>query len=204
MKLVFTGIQWCGKWTQARLLVEKHGFVLVEMGAEFRKIIASWSALGIELKSIMDSGAQVPWHLGIAVMEEALKSHINNEKVIFDAFVRNEWNKKIFDEMLPGYKVIFFELPIEKAKERLLGRMYNKETGETFPAGTNIDPKTGEILVKRDDDKDEAAILKRIQEFEEKTLPIVSIQKSEGRVTCVNANQDIESVYAELVEKLGI
>jgi len=31
MKLVFTGIQGCGKGTQARLLVEKHGFRLLEM-----------------------------------------------------------------------------------------------------------------------------------------------------------------------------
>jgi adenylate kinase family enzyme len=34
-------------------------------------------------------------------------------------------------------------------------------------------------LVKRDDDKDELAVLKRIQEYEEKTLPIVELQKIE-------------------------
>jgi len=57
--------------------------------------------------------------------------------------------------------------------------MFDPKTGETFPAGTLLHPKTGEALVKRDDDKDEQAILKRISEYETKTLPIVEIQKNE-------------------------
>jgi len=55
MKFVTTGIQGCGKGTQARILVENYGFTLIEMGGEFRKIIASGSDLGLELKSIMDT-----------------------------------------------------------------------------------------------------------------------------------------------------
>jgi adenylate kinase len=203
MKLVTTGIQGCGKGTQARILVENHGYTLIEMGGEFRKIIASWSELGLQLKSIMDTWAQVPGELGIAVMEEAIRNN-TWDNIIFDAFVRNDWNKEIFDRLLPEYKVIFFELPIEKAKNRLLGRMFDKSTGETFVTGTTHNPKTWEELVKRDDDKDESAILKRISEFEEKTLPIVELQRAEGRVTNVNADQSIEAVAKELKEKLGL
>lgn len=203
MKLVTTGIQGCGKGTQARILVENHGYTLIEMGGEFRKIIASWSDLGLQLKSIMDTGAQVPGELWIAVMEEAIKSN-TGDNIIFDAFVRNDWNKEIFDRLLPEYKVIFFELPIEKAKDRLLWRMYDKSTGETFQGWTTHNPKTWEELVKRDDDKDESAILKRISEFEEKTLPIVELQRAENRVTNVNADQSIEDVAKELKEKLGL
>lgn len=203
MKLVTTWIQGCGKGTQARILVENHWFKLIEMGGEFRKIIASWSDLWLELKSIMDTWAQVPGELWIAVMEEAIKTN-TWDKIIFDAFVRNDWNKEIFDRLLPEYKVVFFELPIEKAKDRLLWRMYDKSTGETFLSGTTHNPKTWEELVKRDDDKDESAILKRISEFEEKTLPIVELQRLEWRVTNVNADQSIELVAAELAEKLGL
>ena len=46
MKLVFTGIQGCGKGTQGRLLKEKYGFEIVEMWGELRKVIASGSELG--------------------------------------------------------------------------------------------------------------------------------------------------------------
>jgi adenylate kinase len=53
-----------------------------------------------------------------------------------------QWNKDIFDSHLSDYKVILFQLSEEKAKNRLLGRVYNPKTGETFPSGTKIDPAT--------------------------------------------------------------
>lgn len=203
MKLVFTWIQWCGKWTQARLLVEKYWYTLVEMWGEFRKIIASGSELWLKLKEIMDTWAQVPWELGIAVMEEAILKN-DTENVIFDAFVRNERNKEIFDRLLPDYKVLFFNLSVEKAKARLIWRMYDPVSWETFPAWTKLNPKNSVELVKRDDDKDEAAILKRISEFENKTLAIVEIQKQEWRIIEVNADQSINEVFHEIEEKLWL
>lgn len=204
MKLVFTWIQGCGKWTQARLLVEKYWFTLLEMGWEFRKIINSWTELWNEIKKIVDAWFQVPWELWIKVMETAINNNLSIENIVYDAFVRNEWNKEIFDRLLPEYKVVFFELPIEKAKNRLLGRMYDEKTWETFQAWTITNPITWDRLIRRNDDKDEWAILNRISEFENKTLPIVELQKKENRVITVNADQSIENVFNELVTKLWL
>ena len=53
-------------------------------------------------------------------MKGAIDNYKEKENIIFDAFIRLEWNKGLFDKYLPEYKVVFFDLPIEKAKERLL------------------------------------------------------------------------------------
>lgn len=204
MKIVFSWIQWCWKGTQARKLVEKYWFTLLEMWWEFRKIIASWSTLWQQIKEIIDAWYQVPWDLWIKVMEQTIIDNIHIENVIFDAFVRNDWNKEIFDRLLSSYKVVFFELPVEKAKQRLLWRMFDKQTGETFPAGITINPQNWNKLEKRDDDKDESAILKRIEEYENKTLPIIELQKKENKVITINANQSIDKVFSELVLKLEL
>lgn len=203
MKIVFTGIQWCGKWTQARILVENYGFKLLEMWNEFRKLVASWTELWNKVKAIIDSWAQVDAELGKQIMENVLLSQ-TDDKIIFDGFIRNEWNKEIFDRLLPEYKVLFFNLDIETAKQRLLGRMFDPKTWETFPAWTISNPKTWETLVKRDDDKSESAILKRISEYEEKTLPIVEIQKNEWKVIEVNAAWSIEEVSENIKNALGL
>jgi len=203
MKLVFTWIQWCGKGTQARILVEKYGYTLVEMWAEFRKIVKSGTELWNKVKEVIESWAQVDSELGWEIMRQAINSQ-TSDKIIFDGFVRNDWNKLIFDELVPEYIAVFFELSVEKAKARLLWRMFDPETWETFPAWTTINPETWTTLIKREDDKDEAAILKRISEYEEKTLPIIEIQKQEGKVIEINADQSIEEVAKEIEEKLNL
>lgn len=202
MKLVFTGIQGCGKWTQARILVENHGFTLIEMGQEFRNLVSGGTELWNTIKAILDAGEQVNAELGKQVMEAVIEKQ-TAEKIIFDGFIRNDWNKEIFDRVLPDYKAVFFELSEEKAKQRLLWRMFNQTTGETFPYGTTHDPKSGEELIQRKDDNEES-ILKRIEEYTTKTLPILKLQKEEGKVVEVNADQAIETVAAELKEKLGL
>ncbi len=202
MKLVFTWIQWCGKWTQARLLVDNYGFKLLEMGQELRNIIASWSELWLKLRWIMDAWNLVSPEIVWEVMTEILNNQ-TAENIIFDWFIRNEWNKKTFEAVIPDYKVVFFELSKEKAIERLLGRMYNPKTWETFPSWTLNDPETWDTLIKRKDDN-EPAILKRIDEYMNSTLPTAMKQKEEWKVITVNANQSIEDVASEMVKKLWL
>lgn len=202
MKLVFTGIQGCGKWTQARILVENHWYTLVEMWQEFRNLVSSGTQLWNTIKAILDAGEQVNAQLGIEIMETVIEKQ-TADKIIFDGFIRNDWNKEIFDRILPDYTAIFFKLSEEKAKQRLLWRMFNQTTGETFPYGTTHDPKTGEELIQRKDDNEES-ILKRIDEYVTKTLPIIEIQKNEGKVIEIDADQAIDKVASDLAEKLGL
>jgi adenylate kinase len=202
MKLVFTGIQGCGKGTQARILVENHGYTLLEMGGCLRDIASSGTDLGNKVKQTIESGALVTPEIVGEIMRETLEKQ-TNDKLILDGFIRNEGNKKSLEEITTDYKVVFFNLSKEKAIERLLGRMYNPTTGETFPHGTTHDPETGEELVKRKDDN-EASILKRIDEFMNNTLPTAQAQMKEGNVIEINADQSVEAVASELKEKLGL
>lgn len=202
MKIVLTGIQWCGKWTQARILVEKHWFTLLEMWQELRKIIASWSDLWNKLKEIMDAWNLVPGEIVWEVMKEILSNQIN-EKLLLDWFVRNEANKKSLEELIPDHKVLFFNLSEEKAIKRLISRMYDPLSWETFSSDIAQNPKTWTKLEKRKDDN-EASILKRIKEFTNKTLPVVEKQKLEWKVIEVNADQAIEDVSKEIEKKLWL
>jgi len=204
MKIVFTGIQGCGKGTQARKLVENYGFTLVEMGNEFRKVLAEDSELWRKVKEIVEAGLQVPQDIGEEIMANALERYKNIENVIFDGFVRNERNKNLVSSFFPDYQVIFFELSVEKAMQRILGRMFDPESGETFPAGTLENPKTGTKLIKRNDDNEEAVIMKRIEEYQNFTLPIVEQQTQENRVIKIDADQNIEKIHGDMVQYLWL
>ncbi len=202
MKLVFTWIQGCWKWTQARLLVEKYGFTLLEMWQELRKIASSDSELWKRVKQTIDSWALVTPEVVWEIMNEVITTQ-TNKNLILDWFVRNEWNKKSLEEISTDYKVVFFELSKEKAIDRLLGRMYDPLSWETFLSWTLVNPVTWTKLEKRKDDN-EASILKRIDEFMNNTLPTAMKQEQEGRVIRINADQNVESVFKELVTKLWL
>lgn len=203
MKLVFTGIQGCGKGTQAKLLQEKYGFQFTGMWDEFRSVVSSGSELWEQIKKVIEAWYLVDDELWAQVMSTAIEKYEDIDNMIFDAFIRLPWNKEVFDSYLSDYKVVFFDLSEEKAKNRLLGRMFNPTTGGTFPSGTTHDPETWEELIKRKDDN-EVSILKRIEEYMTHTLPIVELQRKEWRVIEINADQPIEDVFAELEEKLGL
>jgi adenylate kinase len=81
--------------------------------------------------------------------------------------------------------------------------MFNQTTWETFTHGTTHDPKTWEELIQRKDDNEES-ILTRIAEYVNKTLPIIEIQKKEGKIVEIEADQAINKVASDLAEKLGL
>jgi len=203
MKLVFIWIQGSGKWTQARLLEEKYDFKLFESGTALREIAKEDSELWRKVKETIEAWNHVSPEIVENIMVDILENKSEWKNTIFDWFVRNIWNKKSADKVLWDYKVVLFELSEEKARERLLWRMYNPKTSETFKAWTLVDPVTWDKLEKRADDN-EAAIVKRIELYVEKALPLVAEYRKQGNLIEVNADQSVEEVFNELVEKLNL
>ena len=202
MKLVFTWIQWCGKWTQAKLLVDKYDFKLVEMWWVLRSIAKEDSELGRSVKETIVAWHQVSPEIVWKIIKKTVETE-THDRVIYDWFVRNEWNKDTMDQACPDYKVVFFELSKDKAIERLLWRMYDPVSWETFPTWTLENPASWTKLIKRKDDNEDS-ILTRINAFFEKTLPIVDLQRNEWRVIDINADKSINEVALEMVKKLDL
>jgi adenylate kinase len=203
MNYVFIWIQGSGKWTQARLLEENFDFRLYESGGALRVIAQEESSLWKQVKETIDRWDHVSPEIIENIMTDILENKLDRTHAIFDGFVRNIGNKSSADRVLWDYKVVLFELSEDKARTRLLWRMYNPTTWQTFQAWTTKDPQTGETLIKRADDE-ENAILKRIALYVDLALPLIEEYRNEGKLIVVNADQSIEKVFAELQEKLGL
>jgi len=198
MHIVFIWIQGSGKWTQSRILKEKKWFEIFETWQALRNITKQDTDLWRLVKNTIETGKQVTPD----IVEDILKDYIlgsDSENIIFDGLVRNIGNKETADKILDKwYKVVFFELDEWEAMKRLLWRMYNPKTWETFPSWTEIDPKTWDKLIKRSDDE-ENSIKQRIKEFYEKTLPVVDLYEQEWRLIKINANQSVDKVTNEIL-----
>lgn len=204
MILVLIWIQWSWKWTQARALEEKFNFKIHESGLPLRRMAKEKTPFWRQLKKIIESWKQVDPILVENILEEIMDNY-DWENLILDWFVRNIENKESVDKILwkLKYRVVLFDLNQEEAVNRLIWRMYNSTTGETFPKWTLKDPKTWEKLIKRADDQ-EKAIFERIKAFYERTIPVLDEYRDEWILVEVNANQSVELVTKELLEKLWL
>ena len=202
MIFVTIWIQWSWKWTQGRILVDNHWFELYESGQALREIAKKDTPLWRDIKATIDAWDHVTPEKIEAILKDIIDSS-KSENVIFDWFVRNIWNKGTFDKIIWDYKVLNFNLPKEVSIERLTTRMYDPETWETFMAGTKVNPKNWNELVKRQDDNIDA-IMKRIDLFYDKTIPALEALREEGRVIEIDALWTPEEVTKEILNKLNL
>ena len=129
----------------------------------------------------------------------------NSEKrVIMDGAIRSQDQQDAIGHLFGDFDVIQLELDEETAVKRLCGRRIDPVTQETFPANFigDTNPKTGNALITRDDDKEEA-IRKRISWSISDTLPLLDVWKESGhKVYTIDASQDEESIFAEIEKVL--
>ena len=87
LNLFIIGPSGCGKSTQAKLIAAKYSLTHLSMGQLLRDEIAASSELGLQAKSIVDSGNLVPDEIAFAILTSNLDK-IGNQDFIIDGFPR--------------------------------------------------------------------------------------------------------------------
>jgi adenylate kinase len=186
MDLVFFGIQGSGKGTQAKKLAEEFGYYIFEAGGELRKIKASGSELGELVKKYIDNGELVPFEIIMEVVNEAVAAVPDDQQIIFDGIPRDSDQMEAFDKILGDsgreFRCIHILLEKDDAVERIKGRAESEG---------------------RADDADEEKVLRRMDLFLEKTMPVIKKYESEGKIIEIDGNGSVEEIYDRIKEGIG-
>ena len=201
--LMLIGIQGSGKWTQARKVLEKYpDYVLFEMGAELRKFAKNGTPDGDTVNSILVAGNKV-WPEYIIELSKDFIEKNKDKRSLIDGAIRDKFQNDVMEKVWWDFDVIYFELSEDMAVKRLCGRRIDPVTQETFPAAFTgeTNPKTGNTLVVRADDTEEA-IRKRIAWSISDTLPLLDIWRDTGHtIYTIDASQSEDEIF-EYVEKV--
>ena len=100
MNLILFGPPAAGKGTQAKRLVEEHGYVQLSTGDMLRAARASGSELGNRVAKIMDEGGLVSDQIVIDLIDEQLQNHKGAAGFIFDGFPRTIGQASALDNLL--------------------------------------------------------------------------------------------------------
>ncbi|MDD3903393.1 MAG: adenylate kinase [Sphaerochaeta sp.] len=207
MNLVFLGPPGAGKGTIASQAKNHYDIPHISTGDLFRNHIKGDTDLGKQVKAILASGDLVPDSITIAMVEQRLKEADAKKGFILDGFPRTIAQADALKEMTSLDAVVNFVLDREEIIKRLSGRRVCKSTGKTYhvvfnpPKVAGIDDETGEALIQRDDDKQDA-IENRLNVYEKQTEPLIAYYRSTGLLFDIDASASPEEVMAEMVKVL--
>merc|ERR1719424_898925 len=179
-----------------------------------RAAVSAGSPVGLEAKSVMESGGLVSDDLVVNIIKERVKAPDCKGGFILDGFPRTVPQAQKLDALLKESRervslVVELNVPDGVLTERICGRWIHKSSGRSYhvkfapPASlgtavpsttTMLDDMTGEPLMQRADDTEDS-LKKRLQGYHGETVPILTHYQPRGVVRKCNANQDPALVW---------
>lgn len=180
MRVILLGPPGAGKGTQAQFIIEKYGIPQISTGDMLRAAVKAGSDLGLQAKSIMESGGLVSDQLIIDLVKERIREPDCVNGFLFDGFPRTiPQAQALVDAGIGIDYVIEVYVEDEEIVSRLSGRRVHEASGRVYhidhnpPRQEGVDDVTGEPLVQRADDSAET-VRNRLSVYHEQTEPLVA------------------------------
>ena len=179
MRLILLGAPGAGKGTQAAFICQQYGIPQISTGDMLRAAVKAGTPLGLQAKSVMESGGLVSDDLIINLVKERIAQPDCANGFLFDGFPRTIPQAEAMKAA--GVKldyVLEIDVPFDAIIERMSGRRSHPASGRTYhvkfnpPKAEGVDDVTGEPLVQRDDDKEDT-VRKRLEVYSQQTRPLV-------------------------------
>lgn len=208
MKLVFLGPPGAGKGTIAALAKEQLKIPHISTGELFRNAVKNGTPLGKKIKDLLATGELVSDADTVAILCERLKEKDAQNGFILDGFPRTINQADQLKKLTKIDYVINFDLDREEILKRLSGRRVSKSSGKTYhilynpPKVEGIDDESGEPLVQREDDKEEA-ILHRLEVYAEQTEPLINYYTKLNLLKSIDAKGEPKEILKKLLAILN-
>ena len=213
MKIIMLGAPGAGKGTQAKQIAEKYHIPHISTGDIFRANIKNGTQLGKEAKKYMDQGMLVPDELTTNLLVDRIKNADCENGYVLDGFPRTIPQAECLDQALAKMNdavdyAINVDVPDENIICRMSGRRACLSCGATYhiqyhpPKADNTCDVCGSQLVLRDDDKPET-VKKRLEVYHGQTQPLMDYYAAKNILIQVDGTQDIDKVFADIVQVLG-
>lgn len=178
-RVLVLGPPGAGKGTQCKLLAAARGLLHLSTGDLLRAEVAAESALGQQVKAVLNRGDLVSDDLVLAIVRNRLALH--REGWLLDGFPRNSTQAAMLDDLLadlgqPLQVALQLQVPEEELVARLLSR-------------------------GRSDDS-EVVVRKRLQIHARQTEPINAHYQVRGLLRCVDGLGSVQEVATRIANSL--
>jgi adenylate kinase len=213
MRIVLLGAPGSGKGTQAKKLMADKHIPQVSTGDMLREAVATGTRFGLKAKAVMEAGNLVPDEVVLGIISERLTRPDAADGFILDGFPRTTQQALDLEELLdqmgtPLDAAVLMDVDFDILMKRLTGRRTCSLTGKLlnvyFSSQEELDACTsaGGELIQRDDDNEDT-IRNRLDVYRKNTEPLIDFYRNRGKLKTIQADGEIDDVYARLLEALG-
>jgi len=226
--IMLCGAPGVGKGMFSRFLAEDFGYVKVSTGDEIRKLLhghnytnTSQRTISI-LKEHVNAGKLVPDDIIMDLLYNKIKEPDSARGVILDGFPRTVNQLQMFNQVFPIHLVVNIEERYDYILTSILGRRTCMNCGMSYSAysyyngGYELDIQMptqegvcdhcgGEVKI-RDDDREEI-VKARLEEYEEKTKPLLQRLKQKGNLVSFEpkrGERDYPKLQQVIVSHIGL
>jgi adenylate kinase len=181
--VVLFGYPGSGRGSQGRALAKAHDLEYVATGPMLDEEIRSGSDIGRRVTALYESGQLVPDEIVVQLIEKRLAAPSGAKGFIFKGYPRTHVQSYILDALLMKHassisRIIELEVPTLELIARLDAR---SKTPGCMPY-----------------DSSTAKIVKRLQEHETKTLPVIAKYSQRHEVVRIDGTGTFDEVFARL------
>mmetsp|Transcript_10111 Transcript_10111/g.22746 ORF Transcript_10111/g.22746 Transcript_10111/m.22746 type:complete len:319 (-) Transcript_10111:148-1104(-) len=222
--MMLFGAPGAGKGTQGEKIIDELGIPQLSTGDMLRAAVAAGTEVGKRAEAVMKSGGLVSDDIVIGIIKDRIEEPDCADGFILDGFPRTLAQAKALDSMLAekGERVsliLAFEVDPQVLEERICGRWMDKKSGRSYhvsfkpPKSMKLgsdgkplkesmkDDITGDALYQRPDDT-AAALKKRLDGYNNETVPILDHYAPNGIVRKVDGGKPMSEVTADVLKKL--
>ncbi|MFA7552957.1 MAG: adenylate kinase [Spongiibacteraceae bacterium] len=179
MRVILLGPPGAGKGTQAQFICEKFNIPQISTGDMLRAAVKAKTAMGLQVKAVMDAGGLVSDEIIIGIVKERIAEADCNNGFLFDGFPRTIPQAEALQASgVEIDTVLEISVEDEEIVTRMSGRRVHEASGRIYhtvfnpPKQEGLDDETGDVLLQRDDDKEET-VRTRLNIYHEQTEPLV-------------------------------
>lgn len=185
LNIILFGPPGAGKGTQSELLMQCYNLNYISTGEVLRNEIKAGSKLGLQAKAIIDAGGLVDDEIIVQIIGNALRAESRNDGFLFDGFPRTYVQAYILDGLFTRLqtglnRIFILEVPEEECVKRLLQRAQEQDRSDD-----------NELVIKR-----------RLQEYHQKTLPLLEFYEQSGLLSRIDGMGTTEEVFARINKQL--
>lgn len=213
-KMVFLGPPGAGKGTLAAILSKEKDIVHISTGDIFRREVKNKTELGKKADALISVGKLVPDQLVADIVGKRICEDDCRTGYILDGFPRTLKQAELFADKLEDVEqtldiVVYFDAQDDLLLKRLTSRYMCKKCNAVYnklynpPTKEGIcDDCGGHEFFQRDDDKLETA-QERLKIYHKQTAPLIEYYESKGLLQKIDANNEVEVTYPQLLGVLN-